>query len=475
MNKEFIKELTQKKVGLVLCGGGFKGAYQIGVWKALRNEFGIKRFHSIAGTSVGALNAILIANDDLENSQRIWTEKKFMQWSLKGMQKYLLGYLLLLGPFPAAFLAYVISFFLAYPSNLSLLFLNLGCSLGIASMIISFAIFGRSMEHKVLFFLGPYFLFIPAVLLFVMSLGTIIGGLTHEPYKLSLVSGLFGPIFGYLCSKVGLDNLEKAHRDAELFSNAEIISELGERLNLNSLKQKVSSLFITLARGRTYLDPFVPSIRLYKNPNSNPYDLGDAMGDTENAPYFEPGLSTEWVPEYHNLCEIENKHEAIHMLRLTSAIPFFFRTSTSPAEEIIADGGLIDNMPLGPILHTDVDHIIVIGLDPTVRDSYKNLIFNGNYMYMKSLIPKLDDEKIISMRRAVAKGKEYHTFFPEWSNFNGSLTVITPRQPLATWNYPILSFFTGTLNFRIKNRKKWLKMGYDETKELKNITWLNDQ
>ena len=202
MNKELIKELInelkQKKVGLVLCGGGFKGAYQIGVWKALRNKFGIKRFHSIAGTSAGALNAILIANDDIKDSQRIWTEKKFMRWSLKGMEKYLLGYFLLLSPFPAAYFAFVISFFLTDPSNLLLIFLNLGCSLGIASMWISLAIFGRSLMHKVLFFLSPYILLILSILLFIMSLGTIIVGLTVEPYKLSLMSVLFGLILGYL-------------------------------------------------------------------------------------------------------------------------------------------------------------------------------------------------------------------------------------------------------------------------------------
>lgn len=43
-----------KEYGLVLEGGGAKGAYQIGAWKALR-EAGVK-LKGIAGTSVGALN-----------------------------------------------------------------------------------------------------------------------------------------------------------------------------------------------------------------------------------------------------------------------------------------------------------------------------------------------------------------------------------------------------------------------------------
>ena len=56
--------------GLVLEGGGAKGAYQIGAWKALK-EAGIY-IKGIAGTSVGALNGALIAMDDFEKAEKIW-------------------------------------------------------------------------------------------------------------------------------------------------------------------------------------------------------------------------------------------------------------------------------------------------------------------------------------------------------------------------------------------------------------------
>ena len=42
----------KKEYGVVLDGGGARGAYQIGAWKALK-EAGI-RIHAVAGTSVGA-------------------------------------------------------------------------------------------------------------------------------------------------------------------------------------------------------------------------------------------------------------------------------------------------------------------------------------------------------------------------------------------------------------------------------------
>ena len=61
---------TNKEYGLVLEGGGAKGAYQIGAWKALK-EAGI-HVKRIAGTSVGALNGALIAMDDFEKAERIW-------------------------------------------------------------------------------------------------------------------------------------------------------------------------------------------------------------------------------------------------------------------------------------------------------------------------------------------------------------------------------------------------------------------
>lgn len=59
-----------KEYGLVLEGGGAKGAYQIGAWKALK-EAGVK-IKGVVGVSVGALNGALICMDDLERAEEIW-------------------------------------------------------------------------------------------------------------------------------------------------------------------------------------------------------------------------------------------------------------------------------------------------------------------------------------------------------------------------------------------------------------------
>lgn len=59
-----------REYGIVLEGGGARGAYQVGAWKALK-ESGI-RIKGVAGTSVGALNGALICMDDLERAEAIW-------------------------------------------------------------------------------------------------------------------------------------------------------------------------------------------------------------------------------------------------------------------------------------------------------------------------------------------------------------------------------------------------------------------
>lgn len=63
-----------QRIGLVLEGGGGKGSYQIGVWKAIR-ELGLeKKIVAVSGTSVGALNAALFAKGDFETACQIWRE-----------------------------------------------------------------------------------------------------------------------------------------------------------------------------------------------------------------------------------------------------------------------------------------------------------------------------------------------------------------------------------------------------------------
>ena len=64
-----------KKIGLVLDGGGGKGAYHIGVWKYLKEVGFDNNIKAISGTSVGGLNACLFALNNYELAETIWTQR----------------------------------------------------------------------------------------------------------------------------------------------------------------------------------------------------------------------------------------------------------------------------------------------------------------------------------------------------------------------------------------------------------------
>ncbi len=59
------------KRALVLNGGGSRGAYEIGAWQAF-SELGV-RFDGVYGTSIGALNAALFAQGDLDGAVKLWS------------------------------------------------------------------------------------------------------------------------------------------------------------------------------------------------------------------------------------------------------------------------------------------------------------------------------------------------------------------------------------------------------------------
>ncbi len=65
------------KIGLVLSGGGAKGSYEIGVFKALEQLGADKYITDIAGTSVGALNAALLETKGGSYAEDLWMKLKF--------------------------------------------------------------------------------------------------------------------------------------------------------------------------------------------------------------------------------------------------------------------------------------------------------------------------------------------------------------------------------------------------------------
>lgn len=76
------KDLSNISIGLVLAGGGAKGAYEVGVYKALRELEIVDNIKVISGTSIGSINALFFAMDDPKIIKGSWSSLNYSRFLL---------------------------------------------------------------------------------------------------------------------------------------------------------------------------------------------------------------------------------------------------------------------------------------------------------------------------------------------------------------------------------------------------------
>lgn len=71
------------KIGMVLSGGGAKGAYQIGLLKALE-ELGLREsIAALSGCSIGAVNALLMTGASTQSCEDVWRGMRYEDLMLR--------------------------------------------------------------------------------------------------------------------------------------------------------------------------------------------------------------------------------------------------------------------------------------------------------------------------------------------------------------------------------------------------------
>lgn len=75
--------LSNIKIGLVLAGGGAKGSYEVGVYKALRELELVDNIKIISGTSIGSINALFFAMDNPKIIKGSWSNLNYSDFILK--------------------------------------------------------------------------------------------------------------------------------------------------------------------------------------------------------------------------------------------------------------------------------------------------------------------------------------------------------------------------------------------------------
>ena len=80
------------KIGIAFAGGAGRGAYEIGVWKAMHETGFDQAVSAVSGSSVGGLNAALFLQGDFEKAVKTWeniSDKKILSLGNESLQEWL--------------------------------------------------------------------------------------------------------------------------------------------------------------------------------------------------------------------------------------------------------------------------------------------------------------------------------------------------------------------------------------------------
>jgi predicted acylesterase/phospholipase RssA len=461
-------------MALVLGGGGAKGAYQLGVWKALE-EYNRTKFTVIAGTSVGALNALLFTTTNYESAVTIWMRLADFGQLSKRWRKSVLAWIATI----AVFISPIVIMFLTL-----LLFVSLSDGLRqryffVWAFVFAFEGFGLmavvSEWGRLFGSIVGISQFILPFLLYALCLPTMIPLLyyvfsTHylEYTKWPIVAGITRFLiahFMYLRAEKGWgwysDWLHTQYGKAMKSSllDRTVLEVLVDEQLGNSERGiehwKYKNIIVNVAKYCTFYDPH----------GSKPESI--------ESPARPPGcVAQEWLPHYFNVIRMAPEQRRAVFLE-SAGLPFIFPNSYVEGNSY-CDGGIVDNLPIAPVLSSSrLDLVIAVSLSPMrglqVKKLYKRLD-NAWESYLKGVLIADPNNPIPRTTAAEDKQKDKHfkTFEqtkPSRHMEDTEIVIISPASPLALIKLPILQFITGTMHFGAAVFELWTKQGYEDARK----------
>jgi predicted acylesterase/phospholipase RssA len=464
-------ELSQKRISLVLMGGGAKGAYQIGVWKALW-ELGVRSFASIAGTSVGALNGVLIADKNPQEAEDIWKkvvdagvlQSTAERW--KALRRIFLGYILFLLPVGLGFALLIFKDVIAISTGKTYTVLSvlLGVSIWMfASNLARVAAYGAviplALKVDTIKKVGRW-LFWCGLLTATVQLRSL-----ASVIRLSLLWLLPTYIAVFWIFAFGFSALRKALECAPAFTRLALDQTVKSLLSNATFPHCSGPVWATIAKFSAYLRPFDVDWRFKREGL-----FSDIRYDWR---FSEQPQRIEWTPYY---LDLKAEKDASWVLEASSAIPYAFK-AVRQTWGVFVDGGLCDNWPVAPIVSSKPDVIIIVGVNHDFPDGYADIAKTVTSRWETYLF---SNEKMNTM---IDDLREQWVKESEKNNANNTLSApaappklidgfdkikfiwINPSVATATW-IPILHTIRGTMNFTRDYTDRLMRLGYNDTKAL---------
>ena len=435
---------SQGVVGLVLAGGGAKGAYQIGCWKALR-ACGLRHFGAIAGTSVGALNAVLVSQDDYDKAESIWYNMRFsrvmqLRWH--------------------ALLAILIRVLLFLPYLGKLCFPDRFIPVELWRAVRDYSRSWREGEPVLQLLAGIKFyqtflrrpdstdIISQIVLAAVMLSGASAWWMLSLPLLTLLVIFVVAPLIAFLLmvyTSWFVAMLDQLSTRLVLATNQPLHQLLLDCVDVDRLGSNPQPLFVTLASlqevtrhtssNQSPVSPPTPAELKTEEDRPSGWWKKHVTGDSFGSDFVSipkasdpmPVTTIEYVPSHFNLSEADS--HMVHELILQSAgLPEIF-----PARRIgndtYVDGGIVDNVPLTALADVPGQSaLLVVALDAQITEA-------AVLKEMRANLERL--------------GRQAPDCLPE-------LILLKPSRPLG-------GFLLGTLDFGARRARALMQLGYSDT------------
>ncbi len=502
----------ERNVALVLSGGGAKGAYEIGCWKALR-EAGVNDFIGIAGTSVGALNAALVAQDKFEAAESIWAGIRLRD------------------VLSAEFFATAKSFFVRVPLIPYYLFKyskknrqRLVPSFweaayfyreeqqrhGIWGLALYQAVFKHLLRGRIRHFWSDTLF----QLLFFWAVAVIVGTTVEFPEELKFLTKVLIAVPSLLCCFVVLWwwLLQADHHigtTVPIASNNPLAQMLEEHVDPPLIANCAAPVFVTLATLRKIASPKsgptpdYPALDTTAFPTPSAPEASTTPGPTEN--HEEPAPPKSWlsrwwqkhvtgnrksqnkdfisipasaekelvsipeatperldyVPHYFRLQD-HSEQDMKKLILQSAALPEIFARKVLSGNAYV-DGGIADNTPFLPLLEaTETDIAIVIWLEAQQR--VDTLLDD-----MRDMKDRAARAESFSTKRENALSSDiFSEFAAALQEPPAPLDIRGQRNQRDVRILPVVpsrelgGFLFGTLNFCARKSQSLMQLGYED-------------
>lgn len=437
-----------RKRGLVLEGGGAKGAYQFGCLLAFRNR-GIT-FDAVAGTSVGALNALLWASDSLPEGESLYqtlSQKNLYPFRLPLPVALLHG--LLAGLLSAA--SYVFSG--ARGSYLpAWLSFGVSAAYGLPPVVLLYWLV--SIEGG---FATSWPMIIATVYVHVMMLVAVLAmlywAMTRRAIEtLLLVAPMY--VIGFVAAMASLVTSDDLGDSQTIAVTAAWVLGIGNLLVVLALigrsvsratllaSEPLRRTVTEFAAGTLYMPTYVTiaaEVPIF-DPDEPTYFL-----PTEDSPAREEMPLLEWIPKYVELSKEDHRDRA-DVLVASAALPFGIVPPVKIGKYQFVDGGIVDNSPVYPLAVTEqCTEIVLIKCAPDdQRPIAEQLARVGRMLQL--------------VERASPRETTLHRPLPPASRKalpSLELRVLAPSSNLG-------GMVQGTLNFSTRQSLRNLQRGYND-------------